>query len=218
MSGPLKLGSDPSLLPFGLICSLSVFVLCLVSQSCPTLRDLMDCSLPGSSVHEISQARILEWVAISCSRGSSQPRGGAQVSCIGRWILHRQRHLESPFQPLVIKRSFASSHPVGSVWKEREKLHHIQNFLSSYRLTLCCLVSKSCLTLCDPVDCGPSGSSAHGISQVRTFPSPGDLPNPGIKPMSPALAGGFFTTEPPGEPLVLQLLRACFTSLCHFEH
>ena len=33
------------------------------------------------------------------------------------------------------------------------------------------------------------------------FPSPGDLPNPGIEPMYPALAGGFFTTEPPGKPL-----------------
>ena len=46
----------------------------LVAKSCPTLCDLMDCSLPGSSVHEISQARILEWIAISFSRGSSRPR------------------------------------------------------------------------------------------------------------------------------------------------
>ena len=44
------------------------------AQSCPTLCDPMDCSLPGSSVHGIFQARILEWVAISISRGSSQPR------------------------------------------------------------------------------------------------------------------------------------------------
>ena len=43
----------------------------LISQSCPILWDQMDCSLPGSSVHGISQARILEWVAISSSRGSS---------------------------------------------------------------------------------------------------------------------------------------------------
>ena len=48
----------------------------------------MDCSLPGSSVHGISQARILEWVAISFSRGSSWPRNWTQVSCIGRWILY----------------------------------------------------------------------------------------------------------------------------------
>ena len=46
----------------------------LVSQSCPTLCDPMDCSLPGSSVHGLFQARIPEWVAISFSRGSSQPR------------------------------------------------------------------------------------------------------------------------------------------------
>ena len=52
------------------------------SQSCPTLCDPMDCSLPGSSVHGILQARILEWVAISFSRGSSCPRDRTQVSCI----------------------------------------------------------------------------------------------------------------------------------------
>ena len=53
-----------------------------VAQSCPTLCDLMDCSPPGSSVHGIFQARILEWVAISFSRGSSGPRGQTQVSRI----------------------------------------------------------------------------------------------------------------------------------------
>ena len=46
----------------------------LVTQLCPTPWDPMDCSPPGSSVHGILQARILEWVAISFSRGSSQPR------------------------------------------------------------------------------------------------------------------------------------------------
>ena len=46
-----------------------------VAESCPmTLCNLMGCSLPGSSVHGLSQARIAEWVVISCSRGSSQPR------------------------------------------------------------------------------------------------------------------------------------------------
>ena len=44
---------------------------CEVAQSCPTLCDPMDCSLPGSSVHGIFQARVLQWVAISFSRGSS---------------------------------------------------------------------------------------------------------------------------------------------------
>ena len=69
----------------------------------------------------------------------------------------------------------------------------------------CCLVAKSCPTLCDPMDCTLPVSSVYGISQARKleglpFPSPEDLPNPGIKPESPDLAGGFFTTEPPGKP------------------
>ena len=54
-----------------------------VAQSSPTLCDPMDCSLPGSSIRGILQARILEWVAISFSRGSSQPRDWTQVSRIG---------------------------------------------------------------------------------------------------------------------------------------
>ena len=53
-----------------------------VAQSCPTLRDPMDCSLPGSSVHEIFQARVPEWVAISFPRGSPQPRDRTWVSRI----------------------------------------------------------------------------------------------------------------------------------------
>ena len=57
-------------------------ILSEVAQSCPTLCDSMDCSLPGFSVHGIFQARVLEWVAISFSRGSSQPRNRTRVSCI----------------------------------------------------------------------------------------------------------------------------------------
>ena len=53
---------------------LTSHVLVLVAQSCPTLRDSMDWSLPGFSVHGILQARLLEWGAISFSRGSFQPR------------------------------------------------------------------------------------------------------------------------------------------------
>ena len=53
-----------------------------VAQSCPTLCDPVDCSPPGSSVPGILQARILEWVAIPFSRGSSQSRDWTQISCI----------------------------------------------------------------------------------------------------------------------------------------
>ena len=53
----------------------AVITCCLVAKSCPTLYGPMDCSLPGSSVHGIFQARILECIAISFSRGSPPPRG-----------------------------------------------------------------------------------------------------------------------------------------------
>ena len=64
---------------------------------------------------------------------------------------------------------------------------------------MCCcrLIAQSCLTLCDPLDCSPPGSSVHGILQARilawvAMPSPpGDLPDQGIKPGSPALQGDF---------------------------
>ena len=72
-----------------------------------------------------------------------------------------------------------------------------------------CSVAQSCLTLCDPMDGSLPGSSVHGILQARIqeclpFPPSGDLPNPGIEPaspLSPVLAGRFFTTEPPGKSL-----------------
>ena len=75
-------------------------------------------------------------------------------------------------------------------------------FLSVYS------VAQSCLTLCDPMECSPSGSSVHGDSPGKNTrvgchaPAPGDLPDPGIKPaspVSPALAGSLFITEPPGK-------------------
>ena len=53
-----------------------------VAQSCPTLCDPVDRSPPASSIHEILQARILEWITISFSRGSSQPRDRTRVSHI----------------------------------------------------------------------------------------------------------------------------------------
>ena len=70
---------------------------CVVAKSSLTLCNPMDCSLPGSSVQEILQARILEWVAVSFSRGSSQPRDWTRVSSIGRWLLYHWATRESLF-------------------------------------------------------------------------------------------------------------------------
>ena len=63
-----------------------------VAQPRPTLCDPMDCSLLGSSVCGIFQARVLEWIAISFSGGSSRPRNRTRVShvsCTGRWLLYQ---------------------------------------------------------------------------------------------------------------------------------
>ena len=70
-----------------------VYCCCSVAQSCLTLCDPKECS---SSVHGISQARTLEWFAISFSRVSSWPRNWNRVSCIGRWILYLWATQEVP--------------------------------------------------------------------------------------------------------------------------
>ena len=97
-----------------------------VTQSCLTLCDPVDCSLPGSSVHGIFQAIVLEWIAISFSRGSTQPRDWTRVSRIvdrlftvwatrearkERWVLKNccfwsvvlEKTLESPLDSMEIK-------------------------------------------------------------------------------------------------------------------
>ena len=74
-------------------------------QSCPTLCDSMDCSLPGFSVHGILQARTLEWVAMPSSRGSSLSSDQtciSHVSCICRHVLYCYGHLGNPNCELLV--------------------------------------------------------------------------------------------------------------------
>ena len=115
-------------------------------QSCLTLCNPMDCIPSDSSVHEISQARILKWVVISSSGASSDPwikpmSLAAPELQGGRWILYR--------------------------WATREArilyIHSCLLLLSSlFDITLsccCCSVTKSCLNLCDLMACSTPGSS-----------------------------------------------------------
>ena len=119
-------------------------LLLLVIQSCPTLCDPMDCSLPSSSVHGILQARILEWVATSFSRGFSQPKYWTQVSSIaGRF-----------FTVWVTREATSGSPPLPD-----HKSFHIA--------ICCCSVTQSCPTLWDPMDCSMSGSSVfHQLPEL----------------------------------------------------
>ena len=89
----------------------------LVAQSCPTPGDPRDWSPPGPSVHGIPQARILEWVAISFSRGFSWPRDWTRVFCTCRHILPGWAAREAPMQfistiynisPSTLKRTITS--------------------------------------------------------------------------------------------------------------
>ena len=71
--------------------------------------------------------------------------------------------------------------------------------------TVLCLISQSCPTLCDPMDCSPPGSSPRGFTRQEYWrglpcPPPGDLPNAGIKPRSLALPADSLPSEPPGNP------------------
>ena len=90
---------------------------------------------------------------------------------------------------------------------QRGKIHTTHTHIYIYIVVSS--VAKSCPTICDPMDCSPPGSSVHGILQAGilewvTFPSPGDLPNPGVKLeslMSPALQVCSLPLAPPGKPL-----------------
>ena len=81
---------------------LSKCVCAKLLQLCPTLCDPVDHSLPGSSVYRILQARILEWVAIHFSRGSSRPKDGTLVLLHCRQILYHLSHQGSPLLFIMI--------------------------------------------------------------------------------------------------------------------
>ena len=83
----------------------------LVIQSCPTCCHPMDCSLPRSCVHRTLQARILEWVAIPFSRGSSWPRDRTQVSCIASRFFAISATREAPIlHKCSLKASFCCNY------------------------------------------------------------------------------------------------------------
>ena len=129
-----------------------------------TLCDPMDCTLPGSSVHRILQAGILEWVAIPFSRGSSQPENQTQVSCIaGRfftiWAIREALHIGSCIKSLVI---LDSTHMCKSEKRAVNLYLYLRVILKSYWKAPCSSVqfdsvSLSCPTLWDPMDCNTSG-------------------------------------------------------------
>ena len=108
---------------------LKVNVKVLVAQSCPTLCDPVGYSLPGSSVHGVLQARILEWVAIPLSKGSSRPRDRTQVSCIvGRFRALGNSRAAGNNPPLTSVEGFAKH-------SQEERIFLFQSFLFINNIT-----------------------------------------------------------------------------------
>ena len=137
----------------------------------------MDCSLPGSSL----------WDSLGKSTG---------VGC-----------------HFLLQKLFLTQGSNPGLPHCRQMLYHLKHQGSSGNLkdtkkSLKVKVTQSCVTLCNPMDCSLPGSSVHGIFQARVlewrsglpFPFPGDLPNPGIEPRSPALQADALPSEPPGKP------------------
>ena len=92
---------------------------------------------------------------------------------------------------------------------------------SGYTICFLCVCVYCCLShvwLCNPMDCSPPGSSVHGILQARILsgllcPPPGDLPDPRIEPVSPALASRFFTTRITWEALLKPYFTLGYTPI-----
>ena len=103
---------------------------CLVAKSCPILCDPADCSPSGSSIHRISQARILEWVASSFSRVPSRPRDRTRASCIGRRILCHGAIREA-WIPLYAESK--KRHYKWTYLQNRNRLTNLENELTAAR-------------------------------------------------------------------------------------
>ena len=156
--------------------SLVVGHVCWVTQSCLTFCSPMEFILPGSSVHRISQARILEWVSISFSR-ECWPRSQTRASCLGMWILHHWAPGKR-WAGLVSSCGAWASHCCGfSGCRHGLRAYRLQRlqFLGSRAQAQ----SLWCAWLVAPLRVASSGS---GIAA------------------SPELAGRFLITEPPGKP------------------
>ena len=141
-------------------------------QLCPILCDPIDYSPPGFSVHGTLQARILGWVAMSSSRGSSQPRDRTCDSCIscisGR--LYHWAIWEAPWGLVSAYKMLAENE---KKVKEVKPFSRVQLFATPW--TVAYQVPPS------------MGFSRQEYWSGLPFPSPGDLPDPGIKPWSPTL-------------------------------
>ena len=148
------------------VVQLWIICFCLVTKSCLTLCDCdsMDCSLPGSSVHGISQARTLEWIVISFFRVSSKPWDGTHLSCFaGR---------------------FFTTEPGGKPYRNHVCVCVSRSVMSDFCSPMDFKAHEAPLSM---------EFSMQDCWSRLPFPSPVNLLDPGIEPGSPALQVDSFT-------------------------
>ena len=119
---------------------INIFVSGLVTQSCLTLWDPTNCSLSGSSIHGIPQARILEWIAVPFSRGSSWPRDLTQVSCT------TSRFFTIWATGKIMKVITIHLKCLGRIYKQKYKIKHFNNLNSHYHPMLFYCVSVNIIS------------------------------------------------------------------------
>ena len=150
-----------------------------MSDSCNS----MNCSPPGSSVHGILQERILQWVAISYSRGTSWPRNWTQVFRIARrcftdWATREYMRVNHDANDSVGVRTWAKHVPLSPLAGHLSwVISHHYGCIESYKFFHCSSSPaaagakslQSCLTLCNPIHSSPPGSPIPGVLQARTL-------------------------------------------------
>ena len=142
----------------------------LVPKSCPTLWEPMDCSLPGSSVHvhRTTQARMLEWVALSFSRGSSWARDWTCISCIDRQILHHWAFREAHISVLLLRNIVVvdDGHEDWG-WRKKRKLNNARSQSITSPNALSGLRSGSSVSLSE---------TSFSLLHTPLFSNPSQLP------------------------------------------
>ena len=152
----------------------------------------------------IQPVDLFQWPELDCCR-HEPPCEPFSVMNQGGWLCS-QSGPESGARASTVQVCLVGWIPLGS-WPSLPLCpQHASQWLTYRRHPDYLMYRNACVyAQSDPIDCSLPGSSVHRISQARilewfAFPSPGDLPNTGIEPSSPALAGGFFTTKPTRKP------------------
>ena len=125
-----------------------------LQSNCPTLCNPVDGSLPGSTIHGILQARTLEWVSISFSNAWKWKVKVKSLSRVWLFSTPWTGAYQAPPSMEFSRQEYWNGLPLPSPMYENESESE---------------VAQSCLTLCDPMECSPPGSSIHGIFQARVL-------------------------------------------------